>query len=57
MSVGTMPLTIHVPESAPMSRRMTMPYLFVGEVGLDRCFFYVEKSFFFFFGKGFFNEG
>ena len=23
MSVGTMPLTIHVPESAPMSRRMT----------------------------------
>ena len=34
-----------------------MPYLFVGEVGLDRCFFYVKKSFFFIFGKGFFNEG
>ncbi len=33
-----------------------MPYLFVGEVGLDRCFFYVKKSFFIF-GKGFFNEG
>lgn len=34
-----------------------MPYLFVGEVGLDRCFFYVKKSFFFIFGKGVFNEG
>ena len=26
------------------------------EVGLDRCFFYVKKSFFFIFGKGFFNK-
>lgn len=34
-----------------------MPYLFVGEMDLDGCFFYVKKSFFFIFGKGFFNEG
>ena len=28
-----------------------MPYLFIGVIGLDRCFFNIKKSFFFFFGQ------
>ena len=28
-----------------------MPYLFIGIAGLDRCYFYIKKSFFLFFGQ------
>ena len=33
-----------------------MPYFFVGEVGLDRCSFYIKNSFFLFFGQKFYDE-
>jgi hypothetical protein len=33
-----------------------MPYLFIGVAGLDRCFFYIKKSFLLFWGQRLFYE-
>lgn len=40
----------------PLRGWIQMPYFFVGEVGLDRCSFYIKNSFFLIFGQKFCYE-